>query len=256
MSDDFVDISNTSPNSETLTKEEIENNENAKNENNENAKNTNNENVENAKNENVENAKNENVDQNKKNDDKSSLENEIFPHKVFNKIFNSSEEIKENDNIISLLLNGFLKNLMKNKASLSDEEEDEDEEDEDEEDEDDEENENDKDEDDEDVEDDDVEDDEDVEDDVDEDVDDYPEIFIIVENKKTFNYDTSYAGASRTMTARFHNFLEQNSTRYLRIDKNEEYITIYERHPNTFAPYEENLIYHIEFFTVEKYKDQ
>lgn len=229
MSDDFVDISNTSPNSETLTKEEIENNENGKNTNNENAK-------------------NENVDQNKKNDDKSSLENEIFPQKVFNKIFNSSEEIKENDNIISLLLNGFLKNLMKNKASLSDEEEDVD----------DEENENDKD-DDEEVEDDDVEDDieEEDEDEEDEDEeDDYPEIFIIVENKKTFNYDTSYAGASRTMTARFHNFLEQNSTRYLRIDKNEEYITIYERHPNTFAPYEEHLIYHIEFFTVEKYKDQ
>ena len=238
MSDDFVDISNTSPNYETLTKEENANNENVKNEND--------------KNENVENAKNENVDQNKKNDDKSSLENEIFPHKVFNKIFNSSEEIKENDNIISLLLNGFLKNLMKNKASLSDEEEDEEEEDEDEEDVDDEEN--DKDEEDEDEEDDDVEDVD--EEDVDEDEDDYPEIFIIVENKKTFNYDTSYAGASRTMTARFHNFLEQNSTRYLRIDKNEEYITIYERHPNTFAPYEENLIYHIEFFTVEKYKDQ
>ena len=167
---------------------------------------------------------------------------------MFNKIFNSSEEIKENDNIISLLLNGFLKNLMKNKASLSDEEEDVDDEDEDEEDVDDE------DEDDEDdVEDEEEDEDEDVED-VDEDEDDYPEIFIIVENKKTFNYDTSYAGASRTMTARFHNFLEQNSTRYLRIDKNEEYITIYERHPNTFAPYEENLIYHIEFFTVEKYK--
>ena len=79
-------------------------------------------------------------------------------------------------------------------------------------------------------------------------------IFIIVENKKTFNYETSYADASRTMTARFHRFLEQNTTRYLRIDKNEEYITIYERHPNTFAPYEEQLIYHIEFFTVEKYK--
>jgi hypothetical protein len=245
MSDDFVDISNTSPNSETLTKEEIENNENGKNENNEN-----NENAKNTNNENVENAKNENVD---KDDDKSSLENEIFPHKVFNKIFNSSEEIKENDNIISLLLNGFLKNLMKNKASLSDEEEDEDEEDvddEDDEDVDDEDEENDKVEEDEDEED-------DVEDeDIEEDEDDYPEIFIIVENKKTFNYDTSYAGASRTMTARFHNFLEQNSTRYLRIDKNEEYITIYERHPNTFAPYEENLIYHIEFFTVEKYKDQ
>jgi hypothetical protein len=251
MSDDFVDISNTSPNSETLTKEEIENNENAKNENdkNENVENAKNENNEN--NENVENAKNENVDQNKKNDDKSSLENEIFPHKVFNKIFNSSEEIKENDNIISLLLNGFLKNLMKNKASLSDEEE---EDDEDEEDADD-----DEDVDEEDEENDKVEDDvEDEEDDVEdeEDEDDYPEIFIIVENKKTFNYDTSYAGASRTMTARFHNFLEQNSTRYLRIDKNEEYITIYERHPNTFAPYEEHLIYHIEFFTVEKYKDQ
>jgi hypothetical protein len=251
MSDDFVDISNTSPNSETLTKEEIENenNENGKNENNENAKNENVENNENAKNTNNENAKNENVD---KDDDKSSLENEIFPHKVFNKIFNSSEEIKENDNIISLLLNGFLKNLMKNKASLSDEEEDEDEEDvdedEDDEDVDDEENDKDDDVEDEDVDEDDVEEDEDE--------DDYPEIFIIVENKKTFNYDTSYAGASRTMTARFHNFLEQNSTRYLRIDKNEEYITIYERHPNTFAPYEENLIYHIEFFTVEKYKDQ
>jgi hypothetical protein len=241
MSDDFVDISNTSPNSETLTKEEIENNENAKNTNNENAKNTNNENVENAKNENVD-----------KDDDKSSLENEIFPHKVFNKIFNSSEEIKENDNIISLLLNGFLKNLMKNKASLSDEEEEDEDDDED----------VDEDEDDEDVDDeendkdDDVEDEDVDEDDVEEDEDDYPEIFIIVENKKTFNYDTSYAGASRTMTARFHNFLEQNSTRYLRIDKNEEYITIYERHPNTFAPYEEHLIYHIEFFTVEKYKDQ
>ena len=79
-------------------------------------------------------------------------------------------------------------------------------------------------------------------------------MFIIVENKKTFNYDTSYADASRTMIARFHTFLEQNTSRYLRIDKNEEHITIYERHPNTFTPYEEHLIYHIEFFTVEKYK--
>ena len=150
---------------------------------------------------------------------------------------------------------------MKNKASLSDEEEDEDEEDVDDEDDEDVDDEDDEDVDDEDEENDKVEEDEDEEDDVEdedieEDEDDYPEIFIIVENKKTFNYDTSYAGASRTMTARFHNFLEQNSTRYLRIDKNEEYITIYERHPNTFAPYEENLIYHIEFFTVEKYKDQ
>jgi len=220
MSDDFVDISNTSP--ETL-------NTNEKDE------------------------KRSNKDETSHKDDETTNKNETS-HKddettdnflEKEKVFNSSDEIKENENIISLLLNGLLKNLMKNTASQK--EEDEEEENDEDNGEDDEEN----DEDDDDGEDEDGDEDED-EDDGDE--EDYPEMFIIVENKKTFNYETSYADASRTMIARFHTFLEQNTSRYLRIDKNEEHITIYERHPNTFTPYEEHFIYHIEFFTVEKYK--
>jgi hypothetical protein len=223
MSDDFVDISNTSP--ETL-------NTNEKDE------------------------KRSNKDETSHKDDETTISHKDETTDNFlekENVFNSSDEIKENENIISLLLNGLLKNLMKNSASQKEEDDEEDDDDEEnDEDDDDGEDDNGEDEDGDEDEDDGEEDEDDGEEDEDE--EDYPEMFIIVENKKTFNYETSYADASRTMIARFHTFLEQNTSRYLRIDKNEEHITIYERHPNTFTPYEEHFIYHIEFFTVEKYK--
>jgi hypothetical protein len=57
------------------------------------------------------------------------------------------------------------------------------------------------------------------------------------------------------MLARFHRFLEKNSSNYMRIEKESERIVVYERQPNTLSPFDEQLLYHIEFFSVEKYVD-
>jgi hypothetical protein len=85
--------------------------------------------------------------------------------------------------------------------------------------------------------------------------DTYTEMFIILENKKSYNYATSYPRARRTMLARFHRFLEKNSSNYMRIEKESERIVVYERQPNTLSPYDEQLFYQIEFFSVEKYTE-
>ena len=85
--------------------------------------------------------------------------------------------------------------------------------------------------------------------------DTYTEMFIILENKKSYNYATSYPRARRTMLARFHRFLEKNSSNYMRIEKESDRIVVYERQPNTLSPYDEQLFYQIEFFSVEKYTE-
>ena len=82
---------------------------------------------------------------------------------------------------------------------------------------------------------------------------DYIEIYLIRENNKTFNYATSYTSAKNTLDTRFHNFLKVNTTPCLRIEKSEDRIKAYERQPNSLNPYDEQLLYEIEMFTIEKY---
>jgi hypothetical protein len=169
--------------------------------------------------------------------------------KFFSSILNPESEIKENNDIISNLLGGLLRNLIKNNVNKNEDgDTDEEEDDEDAEDEDNEEDESDSDKD--------ASDKESEHSDKESESDsDYSEMFIIFENKKTYNYATSYPGARRTMLARFHRFLEKNSSNYMRIEKESERIVVYERHPNTLSPYDEQLLYQIEFFSVEKYVD-
>ena len=161
--------------------------------------------------------------------------------KFFSSILNPESEIKENNDIISNLLGGLLRNLIKNNVNKNEE---------DDEDEDAEEDESDSDKDSDHSDKDSEHSDKESESDT-----DYSEMFIIFENKKTYNYATSYPGARRTMLARFHRFLEKNSSNYMRIEKESERIVVYERHPNTLSPYDEQLLYQIEFFSVEKYVD-
>ena len=181
--------------------------------------------------------------------------------KFFSSILNPESEIKENNDIISNLLGGLLRNLIKNNVNKN-EDGDTDEEDEDAEDEDNEEDESDSDKDASDKESDHSDKESEHSDKDSEHSDkesesdsDYSEMFIIFENKKTYNYATSYPGARRTMLARFHRFLEKNSSNYMRIEKESERIVVYERQPNTLSPYDEQLLYQIEFFSVEKYVD-
>jgi hypothetical protein len=174
--------------------------------------------------------------------------------KFFSSILNPESEIKENNDIISNLLGGLLRNLIKNNVNKN-EEEDQDEEENSE-------NESESDKEDSDKEDSDKEDsdkEESYQSDEDKDSEnsdsDYTEMFIILENNKSYNYATSYPRARRTMLARFHRFLEKNSSNYMRIEKESERIVVYERQPNTLSPFDEQLLYQIEFFSVEKYKD-
>jgi hypothetical protein len=179
--------------------------------------------------------------------------------KFFSSILNPESEIKENNDIISNLLGGLLRNLIKNNVNKNEEDDEDEDAEEDEEEDDNEEDESDSDKD--------VESDHsdkesehsdkesDHSDKESESDSDYSEMFIIFENKKTYNYATSYPGARRTMLARFHRFLEKNSSNYMRIEKESERIVVYERQPNTLSPYDEQLLYQIEFFSVEKYVD-
>ena len=182
--------------------------------------------------------------------------------KFFSSILNPESEIKENNDIISNLLGGLLRNLIKNNVNKNEDgdtdEEDEDAEDEDneeDEEEDDSDKDSDKDSDQSDKDSDHSDKESDHSDKESESDSDYSEMFIIFENKKTYNYATSYPGARRTMLARFHRFLEKNSSNYMRIEKESERIVVYERQPNTLSPYDEQLLYQIEFFSVEKYVD-
>ena len=181
--------------------------------------------------------------------------------KFFSSILNPESEIKENNDIISNLLGGLLRNLIKNNVNKNEDgdtdEEEDDEDAEDAEDAEDEDNEEDESDSDKDVESDhsDKESDHSDKESESESDSDYSEMFIIFENKKTYNYATSYLGARRTMLARFHRFLEKNSSNYMRIEKESERIVVYERQPNTLSPYDEQLLYQIEFFSVEKYVD-
>jgi len=183
--------------------------------------------------------------------------------KFFTSILSQDGEIKENNNIISNLLGGILRNLIKNNLdekeqsgseNESDNESENDSENDDNENEsDDNENESDDSENDENgIENDDKDKQSEAESD---DSDNYTEMFIILENKKSYNYATSYPRARRTLLARFHRFLENNSSTYMRIEKESERIVVYERQPNTLSPYDEQLLYQIEFFSVEKYVD-
>lgn len=193
--------------------------------------------------------------------------------KFFSSILNPESEIKENNDIISNLLGGLLRNLIKNNVNKNDDEdgddEDGDEEDEDEDEEENSENESASESDKEEScqSDEDKNSDKDSEHSESEHSDkesdsesensdsDYTEMFIILENNKSYNYATSYPRARRTMLARFHRFLEKNSSNYMRIEKESERIVVYERQPNTLSPFDEQLLYQIEFFSVEKYKD-
>jgi hypothetical protein len=193
----------------------------------------------------------ENKDENPSQPEVSAMNEQLG--KFFSSILNPESEIKENNDIISNLLGGLLRNLIKNNVNKNEDgDTDEEEDDEDAEDEDNEEDESDS---DKDVESDHSDKDSDHSDKESESDSDYSEMFIIFENKKTYNYATSYPGARRTMLARFHRFLEKNSSNYMRIEKESERIVVYERHPNTLSPYDEQLLYQIEFFSVEKYVD-
>ena len=164
--------------------------------------------------------------------------------KFFTSILSQDGEIKENNNIISNLLGGILRNLIKNNLDEKEQSGSEN---------DDNENESDDNENDENgIENDDKDKQSEAESD---DSDNYTEMFIILENKKSYNYATSYPRARRTLLARFHRFLENNSSTYMRIEKESERIVVYERQPNTLSPYDEQLLYQIEFFSVEKYVD-
>jgi len=183
--------------------------------------------------------------------------------KFFSSILNPESEIKENNDIISNLLGGLLRNLIKNNVNKNEEEDDGDGDDEEENSENESESESDseKEESDEDKnsESDKEESDEDKNSDSESESEcsdsDYTEMFIILENNKNYNYATSYPRARRTMLARFHRFLEKNSSNYMRIEKESERIVVYERQPNTLSPFDEQLLYQIEFFSVEKYTD-
>lgn len=184
--------------------------------------------------------------------------------KFFSSILNPESEIKENNDIISNLLGGLLRNLIKNNVNKNEEEDDGDDEEENSENESESESDSDKEEscqsdEDKNSESDKEESDEDKNSDSESESEcsdsDYTEMFIILENNKSYNYATSYPRARRTMLARFHRFLEKNSSNYMRIEKESERIVVYERQPNTLSPFDEQLLYHIEFFSVEKYVD-
>jgi cobalamin biosynthesis protein CobT len=188
--------------------------------------------------------------------------------KFFTSILNPESEIKENNDIISNLLGGLLRNLIKNNVNKNEEEDDGDDEEENSENESESESESESDsekeescqsDEDKNSESDKEESDEDKNSDSESESEcsdsDYTEMFIILENNKSYNYATSYPRARRTMLARFHRFLEKNSSNYMRIEKESERIVVYERQPNTLSPFDEQLLYHIEFFSVEKYTD-
>lgn len=184
--------------------------------------------------------------------------------KFFSSILNPESEIKENNDIISNLLGGLLRNLIKNNVNKNEEEDDGDDEEENSENDSESESESNKEEscqsdEDKNSESDKEESDEDKNSDSESESEcsdsDYTEMFIILENNKSYNYATSYPRARRTMLARFHRFLEKNSSNYMRIEKESERIVVYERQPNTLSPFDEQLLYHIEFFSVEKYVD-
>jgi hypothetical protein len=228
MSDDFVHISDTPVESQTTTP------------------------VESQTTTPVETQTTENKDENPSQPEVSAMNEQLG--KFFSSILNPESEIKENNDIISNLLGGLLRNLIKNNVNKNEDgDTDEEEDDEDPEDEDEEEDESDSDKDASDKESEHS--DKESEHSDKESESDYSEMFIIFENKKTYNYATSYPGARRTMLARFHRFLEKNSSNYMRIEKESERIVVYERQPNTLSPYDEQLLYQIEFFSVEKYVD-
>jgi hypothetical protein len=213
--------------------------------------------------ENTEQPKSDKVDQtasDKVDQTESNKEQTEELSKFFTSILSQDGEIKENNNIISNLLGGILRNLIKNnldEKEQSGSENESDNESENDSENDDNESEND----DNESENDDSENDENGNDKdkqseaESDDSDNYTEMFIILENKKSYNYATSYPRARRTLLARFHRFLENNSSTYMRIEKESERIVVYERQPNTLSPYDEQLLYQIEFFSVEKYVD-
>ena len=180
-----------------------------------------------------------NEEQTNSNEEQTNSNEELS--KFFTSILTQDGEIKENNNIISNLLGGILRNLIKNNLEEKEESGSENESENDNESESDNESDNEN-------------DDKQLETESDN-SDNYTEMFIIFENKKTYNYATSYPGAKRAMLARFHRFLEKNSSNYMRIEKESERIVVYERQPNTLSPYDEQLLYQIEFFSVEKYVD-
>jgi hypothetical protein len=143
-----------------------------------------------------------------------------------------------------------------------DEEDDEEEDDEDdvEEDEDDEDDDVEDDEDDDDVEDDededdDVEDDEEEEEDDDEDVVDPNNIYVIKCDDKSFYTDT-LKKAKQCMIQKFTTFLHRNNSSFIRMEKDELSITVFERQPNTLLPYQETKVFYILISKVEKVNEQ
>jgi hypothetical protein len=180
--------------------------------------------------------------------------------KFFTSFLSQNCEIKENNDIISSLLGGILRNLIKNNVddqnkSENEHSDSEHSEDESEHSEDESEHSEDEDEHSEDESEHSETSEKSKNDSEESESDTYTEMFIILENKKSYNYATSYPRARRTMLARFHRFLEKNSSNYMRIEKESERIVVYERQPNTLSPYDEQLFYQIEFFSVEKYTE-
>jgi len=171
---------------------------------------------------------------------------EVDLNKFFTDLDNNTPTIFKS--LLGGLLNTFLrprkvysKETEEDGDARADDEEEDDETDEDETDEEDE---------DEDEEDEDEEDEEEDEEEYEEDEDD---IYLICENKSNFHYAASYEDAKQAMLDKFHHFLE-NNTCFLRIDKSINKISVYERNPNSLSPFNEQLIYDIEFFVIEKFK--
>ena len=161
------------------------------------------------------------------------------------------------NDIISNLFGGLLKTLLqsvkpKEKVSESEEKDDDDDEEEDEEDEDEGEDEEEE-EDDEDEEEEEKDEEENGEGEEETESEESQEIYLIFENKKRYFYATSYSNAQKTMSKLFQRFLYKNNTQFMRIDKDLEKIVVYNREPNSLQPFNEQLLYEIEFFTVEKY---
>jgi hypothetical protein len=75
---------------------------------------------------------------------------------------------------------------------------------------------------------------------------------LIKETNKDVVYTTTYKKAKLILLDRFHLFLKNNSNSFLRIDKEDNKISIYERNQNSLQPFQEVMIFQCEFVRIEK----
>ena len=77
-------------------------------------------------------------------------------------------------------------------------------------------------------------------------------IYLIKETNKDVVYTTTYQKAKNVLLDRFHLFLKKNSNSFLRIDKEDDKISVYERNQNSLQPFQELMIFQCEFVRIEK----